>query len=345
MRANRRIIVAAVTGFLMASTARAGNLTPTGAPGPTMHTLTEIYQQLLTTQQKIANLEARLEASGISAAPAGMVWIPAGDFVMGDTFSEGNSNELPLHTVSVSAFYMDAIEVTKAKWDEVYTWATANGYTFDNEGWSIETNIPVSMVNWYDCVKWANARSEKEGLTACYTTDGEVCRTSAANPVCDWSANGYRLPTEAEWEKAARGGAANRRFPWSDTSTIQHARANYWADSSYSYDTSPTEGYYYDDEWGFYNGARPADSFSPNGYGLYHMAGNVLEWCWDWHMQTYYASSPDTDPHGPDSGTSRASRGGSWTEQAPACRIAYRYYLSPTVADDSVGFRLVRAAQ
>ena len=155
--------------------------------------------------------------------------------------SEGYSDELPQHTVYVSAFYMDRYEVTKALWDEVKTWADTNGYAFENAGSGKATNHPVHTVNWYDVVKWCNARSEKEGLTPCYTTNGVTYKTgNDNNVVCNWSANGYRLPTEAEWEKAARGGVADTRFPWTDyTNKISHAKANYYGNSgSYSYDLS-----------------------------------------------------------------------------------------------------------
>jgi len=108
---------------------------------------------------------------GIPAAPAGMVLIPAGTFVMGDTFNEGYPDERPVHTVQVSAFYMDKYEVTKGLWDEVYSWAIAHGYDFNNPGLGKAATHPVHSVTWYDMVKWCNARSEKEGVTPSYYAD------------------------------------------------------------------------------------------------------------------------------------------------------------------------------
>jgi len=284
-------------------------------------------------------------------APAGMVLIPAGSFVMGNCMnpSEGNSDELPLHTNTLSAFYMDQYEVTKAQWDEVKTWAVTNGYSFDNAGSGKATNHPVQTINWYDMVKWSNARSEKEGRTAAYYTEGaqtNVYRTGRTNVLNDWVkwTAGYRLPTEAEWEKAARGGASGHRFPWSDVDTISHSRANYYADTnSYAYDVSPTQGYHPTYAVGGYPYTSPVGSFGANGYGLYDMAGNVFGWCWDWHDSAYYSSSPSTDPRGPAGPLSyRLLRGGLWYGSAGLTRCAYRDFGSPSLAYDVVGFRCVR---
>lgn len=188
--------------------------------------------------------------SGQNQPPAGMVLIPAGSFQMGDSFGEGDSNERPVHTVTVSAFYMDKYEVTKGFWDKVATWAQSHGYDIKpTDGDGKAPNHPVYNVTWYEAVKWANARSEKEGLMPCYYTDSTqqtVYRAGDIDVSSDavkWSGCGYRLPTEAEWEKAARGGCEGHRFPWCDTDTIQHSRANYYSSSSYSYDTSSTRGY------------------------------------------------------------------------------------------------------
>lgn len=282
---------------------------------------------------------------GSAAVPAGMVLIPDGSFRMGDSLGEGHSDERPVHTVSVSAFYMDAYEVTKGLWDEVTTWAQTHGYEFDAaSGYGKASNHPVHIVTWYGSVKWANARSEKEGLTPCYTVGGSVYRSGYSDNVsCNWSANGYRLPTEAEWEKAARGGCDGHRFPWCGADTITHSRANYESTRDYSYDTSPTRSYHPTYKTGSMPYTSPVGSFPANRYGLYDMAGNVFEWCWDWYSETYYASSPGTDPSGPASGLVRVCRGGGWYDHADSCCVANRYISLPR-GSYGIGFRLVRTA-
>jgi formylglycine-generating enzyme required for sulfatase activity len=286
-----------------------------------------------------------------SQPPGGMVLIPAGSFQMGDSFNEGGSDERPVHTVFVSAFYMDQYEVTKSFWDEVASWAAANGYDiWSGSGAGKGANHPVIYVTWYQAVRWANARSEKEGLIPCYYTDGTqetVYRTGRVDvPVegVKWSGCGYRLPTEAEWEKAARGGVSGRRFPWSDVDTIQHSRANYFSSAGDSYDTSPTRGFHPDYAKGDYPYTSPVGNFAPNGYGLYDMAGNVWEWVWDWYGSDYYSRSTGSDPRGPASGSSRVGRGGSWCDNADYCRVADRNYDSPGGSYYALGFRLVRTA-
>jgi sulfatase modifying factor 1 len=282
--------------------------------------------------------------SSPSPAPE-MVLIPAGSSQMGDSFGGGYSNELPVHTVAVSAFTIDRYEVTKALWDEVAVWAQANDYDIGPEdGSGKAADHPVWNVSWYEVVKWANARSEKEGLESCYTVDGTAYRTGQGEPDCNWSANGYRLPTEAEWEKAARGGADGRRFPWSDTDEIQHAQANYWSTSDISYDTSPTREYHPDFDTAPKPFTSPVGSFAPNGYGLYDMAGNVWEWCWDWYGESTYASSPGSDARGPASGSYRVMRGGSWSNGAGSCRGANRSSYWPDRGVNILGVRLVRIA-
>ena len=274
------------------------------------------------------------------ATPSDMVYIPAGSFSMGDSFGEGMSGESPVHSVYISGFYMGKTEVTKAQWDEVYNWAVTHGYSFDNAGSGKASSHPVQMVSWYDTVKWCNARSEKDGKTPCYTVGGNVYRAGQSAPDCNWSAGGYRLPTEAEWEKAARGGLSGKRFPWGDT--ITHSNANYCSDTSYSYDTSSTRGFHplYDTTPAV--STSPVGSFLLNGYGLYDMAGNVWEWCWDCYDSTYYASSPSSDPHGASTGLDRVQRGGSWFYSACSCRVNDRCGISPFVGFFCVGFRVVR---
>jgi len=283
------------------------------------------------------------------AIPAGFVQIPAGSFTMGDTFGgEGVPDELPLHSVTVSAFYMEPMEVTKAQWDEVYTWAISHGYSFDNAGLGKATDHPITTVNWYDCIKWCNARSEKDGLTPCYYTSSAqatIYKTGNTNisSVCvNWTANGYRLPTEAEWEKAARYGVAGHRFPWSDTDTISHTLANFMNDGGESYATGTTglDPTYSTGDVPF---TSPAGVFVANGYGLYDMAGNVEEWCWDLYSDSYYSSSPGIDPRGAISGSDRAVRGGGWYNWAFRCRIAFRAGFAPDNVGDGKGLRCVRS--
>jgi formylglycine-generating enzyme required for sulfatase activity len=302
-----------------------------------------------------ANVRFRVTASD-DTAPSGMALIPAGSFTMGATTNMGHeyySDEVPQHTVYVSAFYMDRYEVTKALWDEVYHWATNRPagvrYSFDysNSGQGKANNHPAHTMTWYDAVKWCNARSEKEGRVPAYYTNAEqtaVYRSGQLNLLNDWVKwnAGYRLPTEAEWEKAARGGTSGQRFPWGNT--IDHSRANYYADPQIAYDDNPTLGYH-----PMFNGVTPYTSpagyFAPNGYGLYDMAGNVWEWCWDRWSNSYYSSSPASDPRGPvtgpTSGPARVFRGGYWSSIAYDCRAGHRTSNVSTIAADELGFRAV----
>ena len=284
-----------------------------------------------------------------NGAPAGMVLIPSGSFTMGSAFvDDGDADELPRNTVTVSEFYMDMHEVTKALWDEVRAWATNQGYAMTTGG-GIATNHPVNFVNWFDVVRWCNARSEREGLTPVYYTNAgftAVYKTGLVAPFVNWNANGYRLPTEAEWEKAARGGTEDTRFPWSDfTNKISWAKANYYgASNSYSYDLDGADGAYHPTfVTASFPYTSPVGSFAPNGYGLYDMAGNVWEWCWDWYQSNYYTNMPTSDPRGPAGPLSdRVRRGGSWNTFARAVRVAERARDAPSTQNNELGFRCVR---
>lgn len=274
----------------------------------------------------------------------GMAYIPAGSFTMGNALVNDPdlSAELPTHTVTVGAFYMDKYHVTKALWDEVYQWGTNHGYAFDNPGLGKGTSHPVHTINWYDIVKWCNARSEKEGRTWAYYIDGAQTvvyrkgQVDVQNGWVKWNM-GYRLPTEAEWEKAARGGLSGKRFPWGDT--ITHSQANYFSVASYTYDISSTRGFHPNYQIGGQPFTNPVGSFAANDYGLYDMAGNVYQWCWDWSGT--YGSASQIDPLGPLSGGSRLFRGGVWSNPPDNCRVAYRGTQNPTNGDHTRGFRCV----
>jgi formylglycine-generating enzyme required for sulfatase activity len=281
-----------------------------------------------------------------------MCEIPAGDFQMGAPYPEGLKYVTPVHTVYVSKFYMDKFEVTKGLWDDVYRWAVVHGYQFDHVGSGEGPNHPVHTVNWWDAVKWCNARSEKAGLTPVYYTDSAhtiVYRTGPKNLVGEqvqWDANGYRLPTEAEWEKAARGGLEGHHFPWPSkgprNADFLHGSNSNYLGSGDIYEnqackTTPV---------GHFNGSQlPKGRDMANGYGLYDMDGNQWEWCWDYQVNDWYAQPGATQPdtRGPATGKGRILRGGGWDDPPGQARCAWRFRAAgPKVVDWDGGFRCVQ---
>ena len=294
---------------------------------------------------------------------ADMVPIPAGTFETGRHVGTGYSSELPVHTVNLDAFYMDVYEVTNQKYADYLNTAYAQGLVAVNSNseviqvggageelcdttgsssssritWNGSTfgvttgkeNHPMVKVSWYGACSYANHLSRDDSLTPCY---------DETNWTCNFAADGYRLPTEAEWEYAARGGEHNPyyMYPWGND--IDGSKANY-ANSGDPYETGP---YPWTSPVGYYDGNQiPAGVDMANGYGLYDMAGNVWEWCWDWHDANYYSSSPTNNPTGPISGSHRVDRGGGWTDGPTTSRSACRAGRNPPDRPAGLGFRIV----
>ena len=275
-----------------------------------------------------------LDGAGGSFAP-----IPGGAYSMGNLVGDGDITNAGTVSVTLSPYYLSVNDTTKAQWDVVRTWGASNGYTDLPAGGGKAANHPVQTLTWYDAVKWANAASEKDGLTPCYKVGGAVYRTTQNDAVtCDWSANGYRLPTEAEWEVAARGGLSGKRFPWGNT--LSQSQANYKASATYTYDASGSVNNYHPVyATGGNPYTSPVASFAANGYGLYDMAGNVAQWCWDWYGASYSGGS---NPRGASTGNCRIQRGTAWGAFADDARSAARAYNFPTDSTYFNGFRLAR---
>jgi formylglycine-generating enzyme required for sulfatase activity len=311
-------------------------------------------------------------------APQVMQYIPGGSFTMGNNrpADQGAStDERPLHSVQVSPFYIGRYEVYNDQMIDVLNWAYQQGkllidanyvryaqgdhkpllvlyYSSCRIKWNGSQFVleaihgaghPCTHISWFGAVAFCNWLTEiqGEGLTPCYNLN---------NWSCNWSGTGYRLPTEAEWEKAARGGAAGHRFSWTDAETITSNRANYSAKSTISYDTGYYAGYTHPYSVSGNPSApltSPVGSFAPNGYGLYDMIGNVSEWCWDLSGGAY-GPSPVTDPRGPagthtdpGGGMSCVMRGGNCREDAVYARVAERESGQAIYGGSAEGFRVV----
>jgi formylglycine-generating enzyme required for sulfatase activity len=263
---------------------------------------------------------------------SGMVAVAGGTFQMGST----NSLDLyadPPHQVTLGSFSIDKYEITYELWKKVRDWALTHGYAeadiaVGRNGYSpIGANNPVSEVNWYDVVIWCNARSEMDGLTPVYYKNSSFIPANInrsgtidlLNTMVNWSANGYRLPTEAEWEFAARGGTKSGNYIYSGSNTID--------DVAWYIKNSP-------------NNTQTVGLKTANELGIYDMSGNVWEWCWDW--LGIYTSTAQSDPKGDETGSYRVLRGGSFYIDDYYSRSAYRNYTEPDLRNGYIGFRCVR---
>jgi formylglycine-generating enzyme required for sulfatase activity len=308
-----------------------------------MERMNQIRARMPEFVERFLQTLSRTGGSGVQAAaaapvspsgspvPPDFVYIPGGTFTMGSPASEpGRDGNEALHTVTVGSFYMGKFEVTQREWVELMD---SNPSDFKGD------NLPVEMVSWYETIEYCNRRSQQEGLTPAYTIDkgrSDPNNTDGYDDVkwlVTWDRNttGYRLPTEAEWEYACRGGTATPFFT-GDNITTNHANYN----GNYPYNNN-ARGVYRERTWNVGSGM-------PNPYGLSDMHGNVWEWCWDWYGA--YPSSAQTDPRGAASGSYRVLRGGGWYDSAGYLRSAYRGFSMPSPRREypgSGGFRLVRS--
>lgn len=244
----------------------------------------------------------------VTKTGAEMVLIPAGEFAMGD--ARGEDDEQPVHRVRVGSFWMDKCEVTQGSFERL---------AGRNPARWVGLERPVERVTWFMAIQYCNLRSVREGLRPCYDPNTQRC---------DFGANGYRLPTEAEWEYACRAGSTTR---WSFGDEPSELSRHAWFKQNAG------------------KGTHPVKQKAENPWGLYDMYGNVAEWCHDFYRETYPAEAA-LDPHGPDSGQQRVLRGGSWNTREDSCRSGARRAETPAFADacfgsDTYGFRCVRRAE
>jgi len=234
-----------------------------------------------------------------------MVFIPAGEFIMGSVDEEVNADEKPSHKVFVDSFYIDRHEVTNSQYQK-FILATGHPAPFVDTPWAEpynwkgtaypegKGNHPVVLISWDDAEAYAR-----------------------------WARK--RLPTEAEWEKVMRGNLVSKKYPWGDQMEMSHA----------NFDKGSLRE----------NALQPVESYQPGGYGLYDMAGNVWEWCQDWYDERYYKTSPAKNPPGPDGGVYRVMRGGSWVNDKEFLRCAQRGKNVPDGKSHIIGFRCALSAE
>ncbi|MGI5115865.1 SUMF1/EgtB/PvdO family nonheme iron enzyme [Treponema sp. SP13] len=296
------------------------------------------YTYYIASVDKLGNKSAEVKhkvgvQTGTSNVPEGFVEVPGTSIAGTESWTPSSAVFVSGRVLEIKSFYMSDHEVTRAEYKEVIgslPGSMADAYDKDGNKLTGDAagNNPVNKVSWYDAIVYCNKLSKKESLTPCYKindkTDpadwGTVPTSSDSTwdaATCDWNADGYRLPTEAEWEWAARGGDG---YEYAGSDTIDEVA---W----YTSNTNDT-------------GTRDVKTKKKNGYGLYDMSGNMWEWCWD-----RYGNISNTTPNtGSASGSSRCRRGGSWYEGAIVARVANRNFGDPNFRYDVYGFRLVRNA-
>ena len=278
---------------------------------------------VMNKQDENGNETNNLRSTNNAELTNDLILINGGTYLMGspETEVQRETDEVQ-HEVTVSDFYIGRYEVTQKEYEEVMG---ENPSNFEGE------NLPVENVTWYEAIEYCNKLSEKEGLTPVYTIDGE-------NISWDRSANGYRLPTEAEWEYAARAGTTS---PFNTENSISDEEANYYGHYPYGIEENYFTQENLETEPGQYRQTTvEVDSFSPNKWGLYNIHGNVAEWCFDYYG-AYDLENTD-NPSGPTTGTLRVNRGGGWNDYAKHLRCAYRASTTPDQKMSNIGFRVVR---
>jgi formylglycine-generating enzyme len=267
-----------------------------------------LERDMAQVRSGLENLERRLAQAGGTAEEADfsipMTYVQGGSFQMGS--DSGYSDEKPVHTVTVDSFYMGTYEITQDIYEEVMG---------SNPSYRKGDQLPVENVSWYDAAAFCNALSRLEGRQEAYTISG-------TNVSVNWESSGYRLPTEAEWEYAARGGNQSRGYTYAGSNTVGDVA-------------------WYDDNSG--GRTHPVGEKQANELGLYDMSGNVWEWCWDWYGS--YSGGVQTNPTGPSSGSTRVLRGGRWYDSARYVRAANRSRYAPSDRGSNIGFRVLAPAR
>ena len=241
------------------------------------------------------------------------ILVESGTFQMGSADSEAVQDENPVHSVTVNSFYMAETEVT---FDQYDAYCAAMGISKPSDSDFGRGSRPVINVSWYDALKYSNWLSEQKGLSPAYEING-------TSVIWNQSASGYRLPTEAEWEYAARGGNQSQGYKYAGSNDVNEV-SWYWTNSG--------------------NKTQLVKGKKANELGLYDMSGNAREWCWDWYDSAYYSSSPEANPTGPSSGSQRVIRGGGSLYLAKFLRSADREHYRPDNNLGTNGFRLTRSA-
>ncbi|MEC8024082.1 MAG: SUMF1/EgtB/PvdO family nonheme iron enzyme, partial [Myxococcota bacterium] len=253
------------------------------------------------------------DTCSIPADYTGFIGIASGSFTMGCTASQSlcDFDESPHEVTLTRAFWLSETEVTQSEYE---TLVGSNPSGFIGCG-----DCPVETVNWFETLAYANALSLSQGLAPCFDISGSTVTvlSTSGNP---YDCEGYRLPTEAEWEYAARAGT-NVLYAGSDDVELVG-----WYTANSDKQT------------------HPVATKAPNAWGIYDMSGNISEWCWDWHLSDYYTDSPSADPVGPTDSPVRVARGGSWIYDASYLRVSNRSGVGPSLQVNQIGFRLARTA-